>query len=112
MTVELVAVEVTNPETGLVMSSLLPVLREDMDEEKGGKPERKSAYSGAYKAILKMLQDGPMTTWEVADKLGVDRSNGGKKLRSLEQDGAIFSRDEGQRKVWVAIAHTLPTGSE
>jgi len=112
MTVELIAVEVTNPETGLVMSSLLPVLREDMDEEKGGKPERKSAYSGAYAAILKMLQDAPLSTWEVADKLGVDRSNAGKKLRVLEQDGAVFSRDEENRKVWIAIAHTLPTGNE
>ena len=112
MTVELVKVEVTHPETGLLMSSLLPVLREDVEGDQGGKPERKSAYSGAYKAILKMLQDAPLSTWEVADKLGVDRSNAGKKLRVLEQDGAIFSRDEGQRKVWVAIAHTLPTGNE
>ena len=112
MTVELVKVEITHPESGLVMSSLLPVLREDVEGGQGGKPARKSAYSGAYKAILKMLQDAPLSTWEVADKLGVDRSNAGKKLRVLEQDGAIFSRDEGQRKVWVAIAHTLPTDSE
>ena len=112
MTVELVKVEVTHPETGLLMSSLLPVLREDPEAGKDGKPARKSAYSGAYKTILKMLQDNPMTTWEVADKLGVDRSNAGKKLRALEQDGAIFSRDDGNRKVWVAIAHTLPTESE
>ena len=112
MTVELVAVEVTHPETGLVMSSLLPVLRDDGEGDKGVKPARKPAYSGAYAAILKMLQDGPMTTWEVADKLGVDRSNAGKKLRSLEEDGADFSRDDGNRKVWVAIAHALPTGNE
>lgn len=112
MTVELVKVEVTHPKSGMVMSSLLPVLREDAEGGQGGKPARKSAYSGAYKTILKMLQDAPLSTWEVADKLGVDRSNAGKKLRVLEQDGAIFSRDEGQRKVWVAIAHTLPTDNE
>lgn len=112
MTVELVKVEVTHPETGLVMSSLLPVLRDDGEGDRGGKPARKSAYSGAHAAILKMLQDGPMTTWEVADKLGLDRSNAGKKLRNLEEDGAIFSRDDGNRKVWVGIAHTLPTESE
>lgn len=74
--------------------------------------QAKTAYSGAYQTIVDMLQIGPMTTWEVADKLGVDRSNAGKKLRNLEQDGAIFSRDDGPRKVWVVIAHDLPTQSE
>lgn len=112
MTVELVPVEVTHPETGLVMSSLLPVLRDDGDEDRAHPAKRKSTYSGAYKVILDMLQNAPLSTWEVADKLGVDRSNAGKKLRSLEQDGAIFSREDGNRKVWVAIAHTLPTDNE
>jgi 5S rRNA maturation endonuclease (ribonuclease M5) len=78
-------------------------------------PVRKAngtTYSGAYQAILNMLQDGPMTTFEVADKLRLDRSNAGKKLRSLEDDGAVFSREDGKRKVWVAIAHVLPTDNE
>jgi hypothetical protein len=78
-------------------------------------PVRKAngtTYSGAYQSILTMLQDGPMTTFEVADKLGLDRSNAGKKLRSLEDDGAVFSREDGKRKVWVAIAHVLPTDNE
>ena len=71
-----------------------------------------TTYSGAYQSILNMLQDAPMTTFEVADKLGLDRSNAGKKLRSLEDDGAVFSREDGKRKVWVAIAHVLPTDNE
>jgi len=111
MTVELVTVEAVHPETGLVMTSLLPVLRDDGDADQA-KPTRKAAYSGAYLVIIKALQEAPMTTWEVADKLGVDRSNAGKKLRHLEQDGAVFSRDDGNRKVWVGIAHTLPTDNE
>jgi RecA-family ATPase len=79
-------------------------------------PERKKAaapaYSGAYQTILEALQNGGLTTWEVAEKLGVDRSNAGKKLRKLEQDGAIFARDDGPRKIWVAIAHDLPSENE
>lgn len=112
MTVELVKTEVTNPKTGLVMSSLLPVLRDAQQKPAGARKAPQQAYSGPYLAIIKMLQDAPLTTWEVANALGLDRSNAGKKLRTLEQDGAIFSRDDGNRKVWVAIAHTLPTGSE
>jgi 5S rRNA maturation endonuclease (ribonuclease M5) len=111
MTVELVKVEVTHPETGLVMSSLLPVLRETEEADSAPKGPR-HAYRGPYLAIIKMLQDAPLSTWEVANALGVERSNAGKKLRTLEQDGAIFSRDDGNRKVWVAIAHDLPTGNE
>lgn len=78
-------------------------------------PARKKSgttYSGAYQQIISMLQDGPMTTWEVADKLKLDRSNVGKKLRSLEDDGAVFSREDGKRKVWVAVAHVLPSENE
>lgn len=112
MTVELVPVEVAHGETGLVMSSLLPVLRDDGDDEKQGPAKPSHAYKGVHLQIIRMLQDAPLSTWEVANALGVDRSNAGKKLRTLEQDGAIFSRDEGQRKVWVAIAHDLPTHSE
>jgi len=111
MTVELVKFEITHPETGVVMSSLLPVLRDTPDPSAAMRTAPKQAYSGPYLAIIKMLQDAPLSTWEVANALGVDRSNAGKKLRVLEQDGAIFSRDDGARKVWVAIAHTLPTGN-
>lgn len=74
--------------------------------------EATSTYNQAYRAILQMLMDGPMTTWEVAEKLNLDRSNVGKKLRSLEADGAIFAREDGRRKVWIAIAHDLPTQGE
>ena len=69
-------------------------------------------YTGPLQAILEALQDGGLTTWEVAEKLGVDRSNAGKKLRKMEQDGAIFAREDGARKIWVAIAHTLPSEDE
>jgi len=70
------------------------------------------AYTGAYQRIIETLNRAPKTTYEVADELGVDRSNAGKKLRNLERDGAIFSRDDGPRKVWVAIAHDLPSQHE
>lgn len=100
MTVELVAVEVTNPETGLVMSSLLPVLREDMDEP--AKPKGPSqVYSGAYKDIIDALRNEPLTVVEVSAKIGVERSNAFKKLRNLERDGAVFARNDGARSVWV-----------
>lgn len=69
-------------------------------------------YTGPLQAILEALRDGGLTTWEVAEKLGVDRSNAGKKLRKMEQDGAIFAREDGARKIWVAIAHTLPSEDE
>jgi hypothetical protein len=70
------------------------------------------AYTGPYQAILEALQNGGLTTWEVAEKLGVDRSNAGKKLRKLEQDGAVFAREDGSRKIWIAIAHDLPSEDE
>lgn len=59
------------------------------------------AYKGAYQTIIDMLKDEAMTTIEVADKLAVDRSNAFKKLRSLERDGAIFSRQDGPRAIWL-----------
>lgn len=59
------------------------------------------AFTGAYKAIMDFLATEPKTTMEVAVELSVDRSNAFKKLRLLERDGAIFSRPDGARSIWV-----------
>ena len=66
-------------------------------------------YSGAQKRILQFLSEGGKTTIEVAGHLGLDRSNAGKKLRAMEKDGAIFSRNEGQRQIWLITGDVLPT---
>jgi 5S rRNA maturation endonuclease (ribonuclease M5) len=100
MTVELVKVEVTHPESGLVMSSLLPVLREDVDEPAKSKGPSQ-VYSGAYKDIIDALRNEPLTVVEVSAKIGVERSNAFKKLRNLERDGAVFARADGARSVWL-----------
>lgn len=59
------------------------------------------AFTGAYKTIMDFLAAEPKTTMEVAAELSVDRSNAFKKLRLLERDGAIFSRPDGARSIWV-----------
>jgi hypothetical protein len=69
-------------------------------------------YSGPLQRIIDMLQNESKTTIEVAAELGVDRSNAGKKLRKLEQDGAIFTRDDGPRKIWVLCNDGLPSSKQ
>ena len=59
------------------------------------------AFTGAYKTIMDFLATEPKTTMEVAAELSIDRSNAFKKLRLLERDGAIFSRLDGARSIWV-----------
>jgi 5S rRNA maturation endonuclease (ribonuclease M5)/KaiC/GvpD/RAD55 family RecA-like ATPase len=72
----------------------------------GHKPT--TMYSGAQRRILQMLSEGAKTTIEVAGQLGVDRSNAGKKLRAMERDGAIFSRSDGPRQIWLITGDILP----
>ena len=74
--------------------------------------ERQPVYKGAYQDIVNMLAKDQMTTSEVADKLGLDRSNAFKKLRVLEKDGAIFARADGQRSIWVLCNTDLHTSVE
>ena len=74
--------------------------------------ERQPVYKGAYQDIVNMLAKEQMTTSEVADKLGLDRSNAFKKLRVLEKDGAIFARTDGQRSIWVLCNTDLHTSVE
>lgn len=74
--------------------------------------ERQPVYKGAYQDIVNMLAKEQMTTSEVADKLGLDRSNAFKKLRVLEKDGAIFARADGQRSIWVLCNTDLHTSVE
>ena len=106
MTVELVAVEVTNPATGLVMSSLLPVLREDADADQDGKPARKSLSKSA-RLILTLLSEGPKFVKELVEETGLKRPTVQLILADLAVSKHVYAKEAEGAKIW----HVLETES-
>jgi hypothetical protein len=92
MTVELVKAEVTHPETGLVMSSLLPVLRDDGDAPANMPP--------SSPVILKALEKAEMTIKELEDETSLSRSRLSTILPILERMKVISSYAEGKAKIY------------
>jgi hypothetical protein len=102
MTVELVAVEVTNPVTGLVMSSLLPVLREDMDEEKDGKPAGKPLSKSA-RLVLTLLSEGPKFVKELVEETGLKRPTVQLILADLAISKHVYAKEAEGAKLWYVL---------
>lgn len=102
MTVELVKVEVTHPESGLVMSSLLPVLRDDEVGGKGakaaGKPLSKSA-----KLVLALLSEGPKFVKELVEETGLKRPTVQLILADLVVSKHVYSKDVESAKLWYVL---------
>jgi 5S rRNA maturation endonuclease (ribonuclease M5) len=92
MTVELVKVEVVHAETGLVMSSLLPVLREDVEPE-GDRVD-------IVKLILATLHAGPKTAAELAEYLDLSGGHLRKFLPEMERRKMIYASTLGKAKVY------------
>jgi predicted ArsR family transcriptional regulator len=92
MTVELVKVEVTHPETGLVMSSLLPVLREDVEPE--------NDRQDIVRLILATLHAGPKTAAELAEYLDLSGGHLRKFLPEMERRRMIYASTLGKAKVY------------
>lgn len=98
MTVELVKVEVTHPETGLVMASLLPVLRDDGEDE-----NQKPGFLPAHaKAVMDALKIAPKTVIELEDKTSLSNSRVKEILSWLRQKSLIHAVPDGKRNVWHA----------
>lgn len=92
MTVELVPVEVTHAETGLVMSSLLPVLRDDMGDEKDA--------PGYAENALAILRAGPKTVSELAEEMTLSRPRMQNILAEMRKKGLVYCTQDGKRNVW------------
>jgi hypothetical protein len=92
MTVELVKVEVTHPETGLVMSSLLPVLRDDGDADQGA--------PGYLENALAILRAGPKTVSELAEEMTLSRPRMQNILAEMRKKGMVFAMQDGKRNLW------------
>jgi hypothetical protein len=92
MTVELVKVEAIHPVTGEVMSSLLPVLRDDGDAPPNMPP--------SSPVILKALQKAEMTIKELEEETSLSRSRLSTILPILERLKVISSYAEGKAKIY------------
>jgi hypothetical protein len=92
MTVELVKCEVAHPKTGVVMSSLLPVLREDTGPGKGS--------PGPVDDIIALLRAGPKTAKEVAQELSISESWVRQILPQLRKQGKVASSQAGKSFMW------------
>ena len=104
MTVELVKVEVTHPESGLVMSSLLPVLREDVEPE--------SDRVDIVKLILATLHAGPKTASELAEYLDLSGGHLRKFLPEMERRKMIYASTLGKAKVYHLLREDGSSKSE
>jgi GTP-sensing pleiotropic transcriptional regulator CodY len=47
--------------------------------------------------------DGAATTSEVGDEMGCARRTAYNKLRDLEDDGRVTSRDAGRTRLWLTV---------
>lgn len=100
MVVELVKAEVVSSKNGLVMSSLLPVLREDADRpQKGDAPARKR-LSRSQKIILGMLSEGPKFVKEIVEETGLKRPSVQLILKELADLGEVYSKEFEGAKIW------------
>jgi hypothetical protein len=102
MTVELVKVEVTHPETGLLMSSLLPVLREDPDRAKDGKAASKP-HSKSARLVLTLLAEGPKFVKELVEETGLKRPTVQLILADLAVSKHVYSKDAEGAKLWYVL---------
>lgn len=92
MSVELIPVEVTHPETGLVMSSLLPVLRDDQDDE--------GRSADIVQLIVSALRAGPKTATELAEYLSMSAGHLRKFLPEMERRKLVYASTLGKAKVY------------
>jgi len=102
MTVELVKVEVTHPESGLVMSSLLPVLREDAERAKDGKAASKP-HSKSARLVLTLLAEGPKFVKELVEETGLKRPTVQLILADLAVSKHVYSKDAEGAKLWYVL---------
>lgn len=102
MTVELVPVEVTHAETGLVMSSLLPVLRDDGEADQGGKPAGKPLSKSA-RLIMNLLSEGPKFVKELVEETGLKRPTVQLILSDLADMKQVYSKEAEGAKLWYVL---------
>lgn len=99
MTVELVTVEGIHPGTGEIMTSLLPVLRDDgMDEDPmkpAGKPLSKSA-----RLVMNLLREGPKFVKELVEETGLKRPTVQLILSDLAATKHVYSKEAEGAKLW------------
>ena len=99
MTVELVKFDAVHPETGEVMTSLLPVLRStdevDLLSQKTGKPLSKSA-----RLILQLLHEGPKFVKELVEETGLKRPTVQLILSELATNKHVYSKEADGSKIW------------
>jgi 5S rRNA maturation endonuclease (ribonuclease M5) len=102
MTVELVKVEVTHPESGLVMSSLLPVLRDEpqggKDAKAAGKPLSKSA-----RMVMTLLAEGPKFVKELVEETGLKRPTVQLILADLAVSKHVYAKEAEGAKLWYVL---------
>lgn len=102
MTVELVKVEVTHPESGLVMSSLLPVLRDEpqggKDAKAAGKPLSKSA-----RMVMALLAEGPKFVKELVEETGLKRPTVQLILADLAVSKHVYAKEAEGAKLWYVL---------
>lgn len=104
MTVELVPVEVVHAETGLVMSSLLPVLRDDGDDTDHAKPASKP-FSKSARLVMTLLSEGPKFVKELVEETGLKRPTVQLILSELAENKHVYSKEADGAKLW----QVLPT---
>jgi hypothetical protein len=102
MTVELVPVEVTHAETGLVMSSLLPVLRDDGEADQGSKPAGKPLSKSA-RLVMTLLSEGPKFVKELVEETGLKRPTVQLILSDLAASKQVYSKEAEGAKLWYVL---------
>lgn len=95
MTVELVTVEAVHPETGEVMTSLLPVLRETDEADPGP-----TFIPAQAQAVLASLEISPKTVSELEDELTLSRPRLQNILADMRRKGLVYAQPDGKRNVW------------
>lgn len=87
--VRLVPAETVHPETGEVISSLLPTLDETVNPQAGA--PRQTIRNGRHqRTILAMLTDeGPQSYATLKGRLGVDKGSLNRALRTLRETGQV-----------------------
>lgn len=96
MTVELVKVEAIHPETGEVMTSLLPVLRSTEEDESDAGP----SIPQPAKDVMEAIRKGAKTVFELEADTTLSRSRVQEILSWLRQKGLVYAQTEGKRNIW------------
>jgi GTP-sensing pleiotropic transcriptional regulator CodY len=72
-------------------------------------PRRRDSETGRYQQrytadeIVNELRDTRLATVEVADRLGCHRSTAFEKLRELEAEGLVRSKQVGNTLIWESV---------